>query len=166
MAMEAIFHRVSIRQYTGEQVSEEQIQLLLRAAMAAPSACNQQPWEFYVVTDAEKRAALAKATPFTLPACRAPLVIVPCVREEGCKAPAMVQQDLSAATENILLQADAMGLGTVWMGLMPMTQRMKYVSELLGMPDGLQPFCLIAVGHPAEERPQQDRYDENRIHRI
>lgn len=163
--MDAIFHRVSIRQYTAEPVAEEQIELLLRAAMAAPSACNQQPWEFYVVTDQEVIAKLAESTPYAKPAGRAPVVIVPCFRED-CQVPAYANIDLSAAVENLLLEADSLGLGAVWMGISPMTQRMKYVHDLLSMPETLQPFCLVSVGHPAEVRPQQDRYDAGRVHRV
>ena len=164
--MNAIFHRTSIRQFTDAPVTEEEITLLLRAAMAAPSACNQQPWEFYVVTGPEARQALGKATPFTQPAAKAPLVIVPCIREKDCRVPAMAVQDLSAATENILLEADELGLGGVWMGLHPMTQRILLVRELLHIPEELSPFCLIAIGHPVEVRPQQDRYSEERVHRV
>ena len=163
--MDAIFHRTSIRQYTAQPVSEEQITLLLRAAMAAPSACNQQPWEFYVVTDPAVIARLAEATPYTRPAGRAPVVIVPCMKTD-CQLPPYAAIDLSAATQNLLLEADSLGLGAVWMGIAPMTQRMKYVHDLLSMPETLDPFCLISVGHPAEERVQQDRYDESRVHRV
>ena len=163
--MNMIFHRTSIRQYTEEVVSEEQVELLMRAAMAAPSACNQQPWEFYVVSEGTLREKLAGATPFTKPAGRAPLVIVPCYREKVAVLP-MVTQDMAAATENLLLEADALGLGAVWMGLAPMTQRMQLVREILSIPEGLQPFCLIAVGHPAEERQRQERYDASRVHRL
>ena len=163
--MNEIFHRVSIRKYTDQPVEEEKITLLLRAAMAAPSACNQQPWEFYVVTDPAMMAKLADSTPYTKPAGRAPLVIVPCCKTD-CTVPNFAQIDLSAAVENLLLEADHLGLGAVWMGIAPMTQRMAHVHDLLSMPDNLVPFCLISVGYPAESRAQQDRYDEARIHRV
>ena len=163
--MNEIFHRVSIRKYTDQPVEEEKIERLLRAAMAAPSACNQQPWEFYVVTDHDLMAKLADSTPYTKPAGRAPLVIVPCSRTD-CAVPNFAQIDLSAAVENLLLEVDHLGLGAVWMGIAPMTQRMAYVHDLLSMPDNLAPFCLISIGYPAEIRPQQDRYDESRVHRV
>lgn len=163
--MDAIFHRVSIRRYTDQPVSEAQIEQLMRAAMAAPSACNQQPWEFYVVTNPDLIAKLADSTPYTKPAGRAPVVVVPCWRED-CQVPPFAHIDLSAAVENLLLEADSLGLGAVWMGLAPMTQRVKYVHDLLGMPEKLQPFCLVSVGYPAEGRAQQDRYDPARVHRL
>lgn len=163
--MNEIFHRMSIRQYTEQPVTDEQIELLLRAAMAAPSACNQQPWEYYVVTDPALKTKLADSTPYTKPAGRAPLVIVPCYRED-CQVPPFAHIDLSASVENLLLEADSLGLGAVWMGLAPMTQRQKMVQEMLGMPENLSPFCLIAVGYPAENRTWQDRFDPARIHRI
>lgn len=163
--MDAIFHRTSIRRYTDQPVTDEQLERLLRAAMAAPSACNQQPWEFYVVTDKELIARLADSTPYAKPAGRAPVVIVPCYRED-CLVPAFAHIDLSAAVENLLLEVDSLGLGAVWMGIAPTTQRMKYVHDLLSMPEKLQPFCLVSVGYPAEERVQQDRYDPARVHRV
>lgn len=163
--MNAIFHRTSIRRYTSQPVTEEQLELLLRAAMAAPSACNQQPWEFYAVTDPEKIAELSKATPFSTPCAGAALVIVPCQRV-NCAVPPCAPFDMSAAVENILLEADSLGLGACWMALSPMKQRQLKVAGILGIPDSLEPFCLISCGHPAEERPQQDRFDPARVHRI
>lgn len=160
--MNSIFHRVSIRKYTDEPVTDEQIEQLLRAGMAAPSACNQQPWCFYVVTDPEIIAKLAHSTHFSSPCRTAPLVIVPCIRSD-CRLPHFGQIDLSAATENILLEADALGLGACWMGVAPHQVAINAVRDILSMPDTASPFCLISCGHPAESRPQQDRYDPARV---
>lgn len=159
----SIFHRTSIRKYSEEPVSEADIEQLLRAAMAAPSACNQQPWEFYVVTERDTIQQLSVCSHFATPCKGAPLVIVPCMRKQ-CQVPMYAQIDLSAATENLLLQADELGLGAVWIGIAPREVCMDAVRKVLQLPDTLEAFCLIACGHPAQERQQQDRYDAERVH--
>ncbi|MCI1666335.1 MAG: nitroreductase family protein [Atopobiaceae bacterium] len=164
--MDPIFERVSIRRYTDEPVTDEQVERLLRAAMAAPTAKDQRPWEFYVVTDETTRSALAKATPWSTPAGRAPLVIVPCARTRETACPDLVQTDLAICAESVMLEATQLGLGSVIMAVSPDPERMANVTAALGLPGGLEPFCLLAIGNPAESRAQQDRYDETRVHRI
>lgn len=161
-----IFRRQSVRRYIDKAVEEEKIDLLLRAAMAAPSAGNQQPWEFYVVTDPGTCMLLGQSSPYAGPAAEAPLVIVPCIRTTGLRFPGITDQDLSAATENILLEAVELGLGAVWMAIHPDEARVAKVREILDIADSLIPFCIIAIGYPGESRPIQDRYDEGRVHRI
>ena len=162
--MSGIFHRVSIRKYTGQPVEEEKIEMMLKAAMAAPSACNQQPWEFFVVTNPEKIQELSGTSPYAKPCIGAPLVFVPCYRTKGMVAPSYCDIDLSASVENLLLEADELGLGAVWMGISPIHDRMEDVRKVLNVPEDLNVFCLISCGYPAEERPQQDRYDKARVH--
>ena len=164
--MNSIFTRTSIRRYTAQPVSEENIEKLLRAAMAAPSAGNQQPWEFYAVTDQEMIGKLAACSPYSRFLAEAPLVIVPVYRTVGLRFPDYAHIDLSAATENLLLEADALGLGAVWCGIAPLAERQQAVREALSMPDTLEAFALIGVGEPAETKKQQDRFDPARIHRI
>ncbi len=164
--MNSIFHRVSIRKYQEKPVEEEKIELLLKAGMQAPSACNQQPWEFYVVTDKETIQKLSGSTPYAGAAKGAPLVMVPCVRKNGLMAPSLGDVDLAICTENILLEADELGLGAVMMAVAPDAERMEAVRRICDIPSRLDPFCLIPVGYPAEGHPQQDRYDTSRIHRI
>lgn len=164
--MNSIFHRVSIRKYQEKPVEEEKIELLLKAGMQAPSACNQQPWEFYVVTDKETIQKLSGSTPYARAAKGAPLVIVPCYRKNGLMAPSLAQIDLAICTENILLEADDLGLGAVMMAVAPDRERMEAVRKACGISLELEPFCLIPAGYPAEGHPQQDRYDPSRIHRI
>ena len=108
--MDSIFHRISVRRYEDKQVEKEKLMQILRAGMQAPSACNQQPWEFYVVTNPEKIKALSKATPYAGCAANAPVVIVPVYRKEGLMAPDFAQIDLSIAQENMWLETDAQGL--------------------------------------------------------
>ena len=164
--MNAIFHRVSIRKYQQKPVEAEKIERMLRAAMAAPSACNQQPWEFYVVTNPETIQKLSETSPYAKCAAGAPVVFVPCYRKEGLVAPMYADIDLSASVENLLLEADELGLGAVWMGISPLPDRMKAVEQVLNAPENLAAFALIPCGYPAEARPQQDRYDEARVHYV
>ena len=152
--MENVFHRVSIRKYEDKAVEKEKIIQILKAGMQAPSACNQQPWEFYVVTDKEKIQELSKATPYS----------VPVYRTKGLVVQDMAQIDMAIAQENIWLETDALGLGGVWIGIAPMQDRMNLVHEILNLPKNLEVFSLFALGYPAEIREQQNRFDETRIH--
>lgn len=161
--MDAIFHRVSVRKFKEKPVEQEKTERMLRAAMAAPSACNQQPWEYYVVTDKEKIRELSESTPYTGCAKDAPMVFVPCYRKK-CIAPMYAEIDLSASVENLLLEADALGLGAVWMGIAPLKDRMETVGKIISLPEELSAFAIVPCGYPAEERKQQDRYEESRVH--
>lgn len=163
--MNAIFHRVSIRRYEDKPVEQEKIVKMLRAAMAAPSACNQQPWEYYVVTNKEKIKELSQVSPYATCAKDAPLVFVACYRKaDELIAPDYAQIDMSASVENLLLEADDLGLGAVWMGIAPVEERMEAVRVVIDLPENLYAFALIPCGYPAEERQQQDRYEECRVH--
>ena len=162
--MNSIFHRISVRKYEDKPVEKEKIMQILKAGMQAPSACNQQPWEFYVVTNPEKIKALSKATPYAGCAANAPVVIVPVYRKEGLIAPDFAQIDLSIAQENMWLETDAQGLGGVWIGIAPMQDRMDEVHDMLELPENVEVFSLFALGYPAEKREQQNRFDESRIH--
>ena len=164
--MNSIFHRISVRKYEDKPVEKEKIMQILKAGMQAPSACNQQPWEFYVVTDKEKILELSKATPYSGCAAGAPVVIVPVYRKEGLPVQDMAQIDMSIAQENIWLETDALGLGGVWFGIAPNEENMEKVRVLLGLPEEVHVFALFALGYPAEHREQQDRFKPERIHFI
>ena len=163
--MKEIFTRVSIRKYQPKPVEQEKITAILRAAMAAPSAGNQQPWEFYVITNPDMIAALSAVSPYSGCAKGAPVVIVSAYREK-LWAPAYAQIDMSIAMENLWLACEAQGLGGVWMGIAPQEERMQAVEQIVGIPEGLRAFAIFPLGYPAEERQQQDRFDESRIHYI
>ncbi len=163
--MKEIFERVSIRKYTDRAVEDEKILAILRAAMAAPSAGNQQPWEFYVVRDRSKLEELSRVSPYAGCAKAAPVAIVSAYREK-LWAPAYAQIDMSIAMENLWLACGEQGLGGVWLGIAPVEDRMRAVEEILGIPEGLRAFAVFPLGYPAEERKQQDRFDESRIHFI
>lgn len=162
--LKAIHTRRSVRQFTDTPVTAEQLETLLRAAMAAPSAGNQQSWRFVVVRDAATRARLAEATPYSSPAGRAPLVIVVLGDTRDNKHPGYWVQDCSAAAENLLLAAHGIGLGGVWMAVHPVVERVRNVAEVVGPPEGVVPMCMIAVGVPAAPGPEVDRYRPEFVH--
>lgn len=161
--MNNIYTRVSIRKYQDRPVEKEKTMAILKAAMQAPSATNQQPWEFFVVTNREKLEALSKVHQYAGMTKDAPVAIVAAYRKD-CRVPAYAQIDLAIAMQNLWLETDAQGLGGVWLGIAPMGERMKDVEQIVGMPDSLRAFAIFPYGYPAEERKQQDRFDQSRIH--
>lgn len=163
--MNSIFHRVSIRKYQDRPVEKEKTEAILRAAMQAPSAANQQPWEFYVVTDRKILQALSEVSPYAKMTASAPAAIVSAYRKQ-CLIPAYAEIDLSIAMENLWLETDAQGLGGVWLGIAPLEDRMQAVEKILNMPETLRAFAIFPYGYPAEEREQQNRFDADRIHYV
>lgn len=163
--MHSIYTRISVRKYQDRPVEEEKTMAILRAAMQAPSARNQQPWEFYVVTNKEKLQALSQVSPYAGMTKDAPIAIVSAYRKD-CSTPRYAQIDLSIAMENLWLETDAQGLGGVWLGIAPVEERMEAVERILEIPDHLRAFAIFPYGYPAEARPQQDRFDESRIHYV
>ena len=159
-----VLSRRSIRRYTDEPVSAHDIESLLRAAMAAPSAGNQQPWTFVVVRERATLDAFPSFHPYAGMMSAAPAAIVVCGQPEACKWPQMWVQDCSAATENMLVKAAALGLGAVWLGVHPLEERERGARALLGIPDHVVPFAIVPVGHPAEVKPPSERYDPARVH--
>ena len=161
--IQTIFARRSIRKYTAEPVSEADIRTLLEAAMAAPSASNRKPWHFVVVNGREALDELAEVHPHGKMLFEATLCIA------VCGGPTQSErywvQDCSAATENLLLAATALGLGAVWLGVYPREERIAAVRQVLGIPDAIAPLNLISIGHPAEDKESRTQYDEARVHR-
>ena len=164
--MNAIFTRVSTRQFEQREVERKYIIKILRAAMAAPSACNQQPWEFYVTDDKDIITKLSLVTPYTTPAKNAPVVIIPCYRTDGLTVPEMVNIDMAIAAENILIEAEALGLGAVMLGIAPFEDRMNTVAEILKLPENFRAFMSIPIGYPMDKHQQEDRYEPSRVHII
>ena len=161
--MNSIFHRVSVRKFKDDPVKSVDIEWMMRAAMAAPSACNQQPWEFYVVTDSETLLALSQVHKYSGMVKDAPAAIVSAYRTNSYAAP-FAQVDMAIAMENLWLETDAQGLGGVWLGVAPIEEHMCKVEQIIGMSDTLRAFAIFPFGYPAEERPQQNRFDPARIH--
>lgn len=162
---EALFTRRSIRKYTEEDVSDADVELLLKAAMLAPSAMNERPWHFVVVRDAAVRAALSEATPYVKMAAHAPVVFVVCGDLDDDKAGGRWVQDCSAAIENLLIAARGKNIGTVWCALHPDAERVATVRRILGIPERVVPLGLVCAGHPAQPFAEADRFMPERIHR-
>jgi nitroreductase len=157
-----IFSRRSIREYTDEPVSEADIQSLLEAGMAAPSAANRKPWHFVAVTDRGILQRIAASPPYRRTIGSAPLAIV------VCGDPAISDwwvQDCTAATENILIAVAGLGLGAVWHGCLNREERERPVRQTLGIPEGIGLASVLAIGHPAEEKAARTQYDPDRAHR-
>ncbi len=163
--IDAIFRRRSIRRYQERPVEAEKLELLLQAAMAAPSAMNCRPWEFVVVTEAEKLEQFRRRLIFGNR--NAPAAIVVCGNPRRSKNPTarlFWVQDCAAATENILLAATALGLGTVWIGVYPVNGFVRVVREVISLPRHVTPLCIVYVGYPAEEKPPRTQYDIAQVH--
>jgi nitroreductase len=161
--IDTIFSRRSIRKYTEEPVSEEEIKTILEAAMAAPSGHNSKPWHFVVITERETLIRLAKVHKYGKMLNEAPLCISVCGDQSVSES--FWVQDCSAATENLLLAVTALDLGAVWCGVHPSQDMVKDISKILGIDAPFVPLNLIAIGHPAEEKESRTQYDEDRIHR-
>jgi len=160
--IEAIFARRSIRKYTAELVSEKDIETMLEVAMAAPSASNRKPWHFIVVADRQILDNLARVHPYGKMLLEAPLSIAVC--GDKTISSSYWAQDCSAATENLLLAATALGLGAVWLGVHPREERINPIRKVLNIPENVVPLNLISIGHPAEKKEPRTQYDELRVH--
>lgn len=156
-----ILQRRSIRAYTDAPVTDEQVQALLQAAMAAPSANDVRPWAFVVVRDPVRRRALAETHRWSAMCADAPVVIV--VLGDPQASNHWIE-DCSAATENLLLTAAWLGLGAVWVAVYPRAEREAHVRQALNIPDRLRVLCLLPVGHPAEQKPPRTRYEAGKVH--
>lgn len=164
--LDNIATRTSIRDYEARPVEKEKIEKMLRAAMAAPTAMNKQPWHFVVVDQRNVLDALAGANPYAKMLKKAPLAIVVCGNTdkmiEGGGRDFWIQ-DASAATENLLLAAHAMGLGAVWTGAYPSEERCISISKVLSLSDNLIPLNMIVVGYPAEHPQPKQKFKEENI---
>jgi len=171
MLLEAIKNRRSIRKYKPTPVTKEQVQVLLEAAMLAPSACNTRPWRFIAITNREILDKLAgpEVHKYTKMIKTAPLCIVVValpMTQEGMEEDlpkGFFPQDCGAAVQNILIQAEAMGLGTCWCGVYCKDYPTKAVTELLKIPADEVPFCLIAVGEKDESPGPRGKYEESKV---
>lgn len=162
-----IVERTSVRRYTTEDISPELKDALCYAAMSAPSGVNRQPWELVVIDDRSLLDQLAKALPYAKMAAQAPMAILVCGNKERFLEgddSTLWEQDLSAASENILLAAHALGLGGVWTCLYPHEDRMDSVRRVLHLPDEYIPFNLIPVGHPLTQQKPMDKWHQERVH--
>ncbi|WP_315082073.1 nitroreductase family protein [uncultured Clostridium sp.] len=162
--MDAILNRKSIRKYKDINVSDEIVQELLKAGMAAPSAGNEQPWEFIVLRDKEIMRKITEVHPYSKMLLNTDVAIIICGDESKEIFEGLWVQDCSAATENILVAAEDKGLGAVWLGVYPIADRVDAIKELLNLPSSVIPLSIVPVGYPDEEREPADRFNKTRIH--
>ena len=163
---EGLLSRRSIRKYTGERIDEEKIKAIVRAGMYAPSANNARPWHFIIVDDREIMEKIMKVHPYSSMLSEASHAIVVCGDEKLQNGPGYYILDCCAATQNILLAAHAIGLGAVWLGVEPKTDRKKAIKEILGLPEYIHPVSIISIGIPVkipEKIPA--RFEEKKIRR-
>jgi len=163
-ALTALCSRRSIRLYTGKQVAKDTVRELLAAAMSAPSAGNERPWHFIVLTDRSLLDRVPQFHPYAAMLRQASVAVLVCgdrslEKHRGCWV-----LDCAAATENLLVAAHAKGLGAVWCGVYPTEDRVENFRKLLGLPEAIVPFSLVPLGFPAETRPAGDRFDAERVH--
>ena len=174
-ALDVIFARKSVRSYTDQAVSDQQVETMLRAAMAAPTGMNVQPWRFVVVRDQAVKDVLAGPRGGMI--AQAPVVFVICGETTLMRKPfgqpdaepvevanGNWTQDCSAATENLLLAAEALGLGAVWTAAYPYEDRMEPVCAALGLPANVTPLCVIPCGYPAGDDQPKDKWKPENIH--
>ncbi|MEG0729613.1 MAG: nitroreductase family protein [Anaerovoracaceae bacterium] len=161
--MNEIFTRRSIRKFSDQKVSDEKITKILKAAMQAPSAKNQQGWEFIVIKNKAKLLELTGLSPFAGALKTCDFAIVSIVNTDKLIAAIRWQQDLSAAAQNMLLEAHYLGLGAVWLGAAPSPPQADFISEALDLPDNKIPFSVIAFGYPLKTKEAIDRYNPDII---
>lgn len=161
-----IFHRRSIRSYLDRPLPDQELDLILTAGLSAPSANNSQPWEFIAVREPELLKELAELRQYwgMLEGAAAAVVVVANLKGYRASHLDFFQQDCSAATENMLLAADALGIGGVWLGLHPVQETQKQVREILEIPDDLIPFSIISLGYPKQEKPAHIDFNREKLH--
>jgi nitroreductase len=161
---EGLISRRSIRKYSGERIDDEKITAIVRAGMYAPSARNKRPWHFIVIDDRSVMTRIMKFHPYSAMLAEASHVIAVCGDEKLENGPGYYKLDCSAATQNILLAAHALGLGAVWLGIEPREQRINALSELLGLPAHIHPLSLVALGIPVNSTSKiPDRFEQQKI---
>ncbi|MCT4584639.1 MAG: nitroreductase family protein [Peptostreptococcaceae bacterium] len=162
--MEAINKRRSIRTFKDLKVEKEKIEKLLRAAMQAPSAYNQQAWEFIVIEDKKSLKELSEMSQYSKMIKDSAVTIIILGNKEKMVVPECWQQDLGAATQNLLLEAVELDLGGVWMAGAPFDDRMTFIKDMFNLPQNILPYSVVSVGYPKGENKFIDRYDTNKVH--
>lgn len=160
--LENIAERKSVRKYLNKSVEEDKIEAMVKAGMAAPSGMDRRPWEFVVVTDREALDSMAAKLPYAKMLTNAPLAIVVC---GDTTRSSYWYLDCSAATQNVLLAAEALGLGAVWTAAYPYEDRIDVVRQNTGLPENIVPLCVIPIGYPDGPQKAKDKFDLQRVHR-
>ena len=162
--MDFIKSRRSIRRFTDKKISEEDLMDILAAAMAAPSAGNEQPWEFVVINDKQIMESIMAVHPYAKALRTANLAVTVCGNTDLQLYEGFWVQDCSAATQNILLEATEKGIGSLWIGVYPNEERIGPIREILGLPENVIPLSIVALGYPDEEKEPSKRFNSARIH--
>lgn len=163
--MNCIFTRRSIRKYTTQPICEEDLQLCIKAAMYAPSAGNEQSWEFIVTKSKDELKALAAAHPYGKALENAAVAVTVCGNRRELKFPQEYWvEDCSAAAQNLMVQAAELGIGSVWLAVYPCEDRVERISKKLELPDYVVPLCVISMGYPDEQKTAEDRFKPEKIH--
>lgn len=161
--LDFILDRRSIRRFTGRKINHEQILMLLKAAMYAPSAVNRQPWHFVLIDDPSLMEKLMEVHPHAGMLKTASHAVVVCGDELQQHGEGYWVVDCGAATQNLLLAAHALGLGSCWVGLHPREERKRSFSRLLNLPSHVQAFALVALGYPDEQKARPERFHPEKI---
>ena len=162
--LNTIFSRRSIRAFTDKNIDDQTLETILKAGMYAPSAVNNQPWHFVVVRNKETMNKVMQVHPYSKMLKTANVLIVVCASQSTEIQKMFFPQDLGACTENILLAAKSLGIGSVWLGVYPSDDRVCEIAEIFDTPNDIVPFGLIALGYPNEEKNDPNRFDKSRIH--
>ncbi len=162
--LDIIHTRRSIRKFTSDPVSGEDLEKILRAGMVSPTATNSQSWRFIVVDEREALDEITRIHPYAKPAADAPLAIVVCGDTNAGHAPEFWPQDAAAATQTMMLAARALELGSLWCGIHPHTEREEAFIKLLNIPGNIRPFALLIIGHPLQPFTREDRFDGAKVH--
>ena len=161
--MSLLLERKSIRNFTDKPIEKELIDKMLKAAMQAPSAHNQQPWEYIVVDDRALLDELSSASTGAWMLKKVNVAIVPLIIPTEA-SPHFAVQDMAAATQNILLEATNLGIGSVWIGVYPLEERVNHIEKVLNIKNGKHPFSMIALGYPKYDKETKLRYSKSRVH--
>jgi nitroreductase len=162
--MDVIFKRRSIRRFTSQEVGEDLVKKVLAAGMAAPSAGNEQPWQFIVIKNKETLKKVGECSPYARAVGDAPLGIIVCGDLSLEKHHGFWVQDCSAAVQNMLLEAVSLGLGSVWLGVYPEEDRVLFLQEYFKLPKNIVPLAILPLGFASQELAPADRYNEARVH--
>lgn len=162
--MNSIFVRRSIREFLDKPVEKEKIEKILRAGMQAPSAKNQQAWEFIVVTSKEDKEIVSTMSPFSKLAAKAAVLIILLGNKTKMTTPERWQQDLGACSQNMLLQIVKEDMGGVWLGVYPTQERVDKIKDIFKLPENIEPFGVICFGYSTKNNVFTDRYEKSKVH--
>jgi len=163
--MKCIYTRRSIRKYKDIEVEDHLMHEIIKAGMNAPSAGDEQPWHFILINDREMLAKIKKVHPYSRMLLQVKNAVLICGDPSLEKHKGFWIQDCAAAVQNMLLMIDYKGLGSVWLGIYPLKDRIDGVRKIFNIPEEIIPFAVLPVGYPDETKPENNKYDELRVHR-